>query len=279
LILISAVLDGEKFNRESRKWNFLSICDSDSFQYQSKDDRFPWYTFRISEYDAEMSVGSYTYKRMTKFPWETMSSLFRDAYDGIHSYFQDKDVLLLPADATIGTIFGSLPRSIVIDTATVYRHGSLRRQITARYRITDFEREETWLEGIGMVKSFEYSLYRIYTDTLIWASVCGSEFGELRDVEAAGTDVNLSLQLHSNYPNPFADETSVSFLLRGTAPAQAQLTLYNALGAEVKVVYEGELPPGEHTLRIGREDCPPGVYFCRLRVGDETVLRKMIRVP
>lgn len=96
-----------------------------------------------------------------------------------------------------------------------------------------------------------------------------------------GSDPHIprAFSLRQNYPNPFNPETRIDFTLK--RPALVSLTLYNVLGAKVRVLYESVTPAGIHSVvwdgtdQAGKQ-LGSGVYFYRLSVEGETVARKML---
>ncbi len=83
------------------------------------------------------------------------------------------------------------------------------------------------------------------------------------------------LSLSQNYPNPAHELTSVSFSL--PQAGAVSLTLYNALGAQVQRIIEGDhLPPGEHGATLDVSTLPAGVYVLRLHVAGRVVSRMVL---
>jgi hypothetical protein len=85
-------------------------------------------------------------------------------------------------------------------------------------------------------------------------------------------------QLHPAWPNPFNPGTTISFEL--TADSQTRLWIINALGQRVRVLLNGHVTAGRHTLPWdGRDDAGravgAGVYFYRLQTPTHGALGKM----
>ncbi len=85
--------------------------------------------------------------------------------------------------------------------------------------------------------------------------------------------------LGQNFPNPFNNSTQIRFQVFQTMPLT--LTIYNALGQNVRVLYNGMISKGDHTLvwngKNGEgEILPSGLYFVRLLNGARIQWRKMI---
>jgi hypothetical protein len=70
-----------------------------------------------------------------------------------------------------------------------------------------------------------------------------------------------------------ATDVSVSFDL--AASARVTLALYDETGRCKAVLADGHLPKGAHTVRCN-SPLAPGVYFCRLQAGGQSVISKVI---
>jgi hypothetical protein len=85
--------------------------------------------------------------------------------------------------------------------------------------------------------------------------------------------------LEQNYPNPFNAGTVIDFSLHSRS--HVTLTIYNLLGRRVRVLFEGALPAGSHTVTWDGTDgdgspVAGGVYFYELRTERRVETRKMI---
>ncbi len=79
--------------------------------------------------------------------------------------------------------------------------------------------------------------------------------------------------LGQNYPNPFNPITTIPFSLEKAT--DIKLTVYNALGQEVDVLYDGFQSSGLHTAQFGAETLPSGIYLCKLVSGKDIQIRNM----
>lgn len=79
-----------------------------------------------------------------------------------------------------------------------------------------------------------------------------------------------------NYPNPFPAATGTRLRFTLDTPASITLRLYDATGRLVRTLAEGRRDAGEHTLDVAGATLRPGVYFCTLGNGRETVTQKMV---
>ena len=74
-------------------------------------------------------------------------------------------------------------------------------------------------------------------------------------------------------PNPVASSACVT--LRLEAPAEARVTVLDALGRTVAVLADGPLGAGEHALRLEAAGLPASVYAVVARVGGEQTVRRV----
>jgi hypothetical protein len=89
-----------------------------------------------------------------------------------------------------------------------------------------------------------------------------AKLGTTTGVEETENSVTTTYSLNQNYPNPFNPATTISF----TSPYRAFVTLkiYDALGREVAILLEGEVPAGSYTRQWNAAGMPGGIYFYRL---------------
>ncbi len=86
----------------------------------------------------------------------------------------------------------------------------------------------------------------------------------------------LNYQLTQNYPNPFNPSTVIRFTL--PEPGFTGLKVYNQTGEIVKVLVQGEMPAGEHSVTFDAGGLPSGTYFYRLEANGKTLNGKMIMI-
>ena len=88
--------------------------------------------------------------------------------------------------------------------------------------------------------------------------------------------------LGANYPNPFNPGTTIPVSVAAGA-GEVDLTIYNVLGQPVRHVWNGPLAAGEHRLAWDGRDgqgqpVAAGVYVVRLHQGNQTRIRKMVKI-
>lgn len=84
--------------------------------------------------------------------------------------------------------------------------------------------------------------------------------------------------LHGNYPNPFNQGTVISFELPNSSDTRVQV--YDVLGNSLTTMLNEHLPAGTYHIRWDGLDrygrpAPSGTYFCRVRTGERTLVRRM----
>lgn len=85
-----------------------------------------------------------------------------------------------------------------------------------------------------------------------------------------------SYHIYQNYPNPFNPNTTIQFQLAD--PDKVRITIYNALGEQVAVLYDGYLASGTHKFKFNADGLATGTYFYRIETQSFSHLRKMMLV-
>ena len=101
-------------------------------------------------------------------------------------------------------------------------------------------------------------------------------------IAAETTATPTAFALGANYPNPFNPATTIPVSVAAGA-GDVDLTIYNVLGQPVRRVWAGPLAEGEHRLawdgRDGQgQSVAAGVYVVRLHQGNQTRIRKMVKI-
>ncbi len=100
--------------------------------------------------------------------------------------------------------------------------------------------------------------------------------GSLRGSVEGAVSVPDAYALGQNYPNPFNPVTRIVYALPEGGPVR--LTVFDALGREIRVLVDGDLPAGEYAATFDAGELPSGVYFYRLEAGAFAGTRTMMLV-
>ncbi|MBS4029590.1 MAG: T9SS type A sorting domain-containing protein [Ignavibacteriales bacterium] len=91
-------------------------------------------------------------------------------------------------------------------------------------------------------------------------------------LEGNNNEIPHSVSLQQNYPNPFNPSTAISFQL--SAISKVTLKIYNVLGQEVATLLNNEtMSEGEHEVTFDANGLTSGVYFYRIAIAQEGILR------
>ena len=87
------------------------------------------------------------------------------------------------------------------------------------------------------------------------------------------------MELGQNYPNPFNPVTTIRF--RTGSSTYAVIDVYDVNGRFVSRIFEGTAGPEKNTVTWDGTNgrgvpVSSGIYFCRLRAGEQALSRKMI---
>lgn len=79
-----------------------------------------------------------------------------------------------------------------------------------------------------------------------------------------------------NYPNPFNNYTKINFVSKGDCCGY--IYLYDVLGRKVCTIYEGNFRKGNNSILFESDiyDIASGVYFYKVKTGNEIMVKKML---
>jgi len=138
------------------------------------------------------------------------------------------------------------------------------------------------LEGLGAGMydvSFTHPLYR---DTVVASVPATLDFATwlyvvmdpLTGIEGNGPSAPERFALLQNYPNPFNAETRIKFYLPQSQ--NVSLAIYDLLGQKIQTLIDGYGEAGINTVTFDASSLSSGVYFYRLRAGDEVETKRMV---
>jgi hypothetical protein len=80
--------------------------------------------------------------------------------------------------------------------------------------------------------------------------------------------------VEQNDPNPFNPITKIAF--RTTRPTSVRLSIFDIIGREVALLFNGKAEVGRHVYTLDATNWPGGIYFYKVRTAKTTVTRKMV---
>ena len=136
---------------------------------------------------------------------------------------------------------------------------------------------ETWFKLPSDINGFEsLDMVNIYIGYAVGSS------GKLYKTTNGGivsagdrilSAVPRSYSLEQNFPNPFNPSTTIQFSVE--KQQLSSLRVYNALGQEVALLIDKELPAGNYSINFDAKQLSSGVYFYRFISGNYSSIKKM----
>ena len=77
------------------------------------------------------------------------------------------------------------------------------------------------------------------------------------------------------FPNPFSNFITIDYELENSA--DVNLTIYNYLGQQIKILVNEFQPKGGQQIQWNAEGLPAGLYFCRLKTGNQFITHKIVK--
>jgi hypothetical protein len=92
-------------------------------------------------------------------------------------------------------------------------------------------------------------------------------------LNAVQNESHSGITLDQNYPNPISSSSMIRFST--SEYGQVHLEVFDALGREVKILFDGSIPPGNYSVKFEAENLSDGVYFYRLITPKASLSRMM----
>jgi CubicO group peptidase (beta-lactamase class C family) len=78
------------------------------------------------------------------------------------------------------------------------------------------------------------------------------------------------------FPNPTSEIMHIEFEIRNPSPVR--ILVFNAVGGMVADLSDGILARGKHQITWNTAGLPAGLYFCKIQLGQEVVMKKIVKV-
>jgi hypothetical protein len=95
-------------------------------------------------------------------------------------------------------------------------------------------------------------------------------------IKTISTEIPDRFDMQQNYPNPFNPVTVIKYQLPKSE--YVSLVVYDGLGREVEVIYEGQQSPGYYEASFDGSQLTSGVYFYKITAGDFSQTKKMLMI-
>jgi len=152
---------------------------------------------------------------------------------------------------------------------------------TFKYKVTNSE----WSDGYVDCDQLSPGWHTIYVEA---QDIKGNYSGGSLNFYVLSTgleDLDLMVQdsfaLYQNHPNPFSEQTTISYQL--PVRSKVSLVVYNITGQVVKILIDEVKEPGYYkVVWDGRDSAGQkvgdGVYFCRFYGGSFKAIKKVIKI-
>ena len=115
--------------------------------------------------------------------------------------------------------------------------------------------------------------------------IFGSQNGLFKFVDPVGIGNDFMIQAKDFnvkvYPNPFNPITTISFTTY--EESEVEIIIYNIKGQKIGTLLDNDFLIGDYTINWNgrsnnREEVSSGLYLCRLRIGDRTIIKKLMMI-
>jgi photosystem II stability/assembly factor-like uncharacterized protein len=121
------------------------------------------------------------------------------------------------------------------------------------YRATD---------GLVVVATHSHGIYSTHITDV-------NDIVGVKEVTALAPVLNFT-----NYPNPFRDQTTLSFSLNSKTPVT--IAIYDEMGRYVKTVTQQAMDAGEKKVSVSASGMSNGIYYCKLTAGEYTETKRIV---
>ena len=164
------------------------------------------------------------------------------------------------------------PFPFVIDNPIAMAYPAFDYRFLLSFGPLDLEDGDTLYVTGGWVVGLGLDGLRMNADLLLDAYYRDSIWGCGLGIEStAGLSGEMLL---SNYPNPFAGQTTINYSI--ASPGHISLSVFDISGRLVSNLVDTEMAAGEHSVVFDATSLNRGVYFYRLQTGGETVTRRCV---
>jgi hypothetical protein len=92
----------------------------------------------------------------------------------------------------------------------------------------------------------------------------GVFIANIAHVNAVRTNASLHFSLEQNFPNPFNNTTTITYVLEKRSTVR--ITVRDALGRVVKTIDQGSMGAGNQQCELSLANLPSGMYWCEVKL-------------
>ncbi len=137
--------------------------------------------------------------------------------------------------------------------------------------------DATEMYGMCLLISNDNDRIQLIGQQLVLTSNTDFQFSLIRKDVQTATTVNISSQkpvLLQYYPNPFNNETNISFALESAS--FVKLEIYNIKGELVSVLVNEKLSQGSYSYKFNASGLSSGEYLCKILISGNEYVTKMV---
>ncbi len=193
-----------------------------------------------------------------------------------------------PVELAGFTAFVTNARQVLLKWTTASETNNLGFAVERKFSESDNWSEVGFVKGAGTTAEEQSYSFIDAPDQ------AGQWFYRLKQVDADGSfeysdPVNVAIAapqvfaLQQNYPNPFNPTTTISFQIPENAKGEMVLIIYDMMGRKVRTLVNEPVKTGYYDFKWdGYDDngvlTASGVYLYRLKAGEFTAIRKMVKM-
>jgi hypothetical protein len=158
----------------------------------------------------------------------------------------------------------------------VYKIPGTNREFIWRYKLNQPEHRTSYVQSVD----FSTMLYGLAALPEYLGPEFFKKFNDFNfDSITAINEIEQNSRTLDNYPNPFTNKTNITFEIN--AESKVVLEIYSLNGQKIKQLVNNEMSAGKHSIQWNSRNenntqVEPGVYVCRLQVGNETEFSKQM---
>ena len=113
-----------------------------------------------------------------------------------------------------------------------------------------------------------------YPDLSPWITWTTPDLAVTPSSTGSSGEVIDGFELEQNYPNPFNPTTEIGY--RIPKATRVSLKVYDTLGREVAVLFDGIRDPGRYTATFDASGLSAGTYVCKMTAGNFVATRRLV---